>query len=201
MVKVRCRKGNRALAASGPCSIPQIWSPTYNPATRNPTINEAMAPLAALLAPQFTVFNFDRRGRGESGDTQPYAVQREIEDIDALILPGGESTTIGVVAIRLTRVLADKLLEKTGITWTSDDEREKIINGMVGEIVNIISAHSATKLVDYKITISVPIVVQGTNHTISWPDQQPILAIPFTTPIGHFLVNVSLFELPQAYRV
>lgn len=120
-------------------------------------------------------------------------------DISAVMVLTGNA--IGVVAIRLTRVLADKLLEKTGITWTSDDEREKIINGMVGEIVNIISAHSSTKLVDYKIKISVPIVVQGTNHTISWPDQQPILAIPFTTPIGHFLVNVSLFELPQAYRV
>jgi pimeloyl-ACP methyl ester carboxylesterase len=43
------------------------------------------AGLAAILAADFTVFNFDRRGRGESGDTPPYAVQREIEDIDAVI--------------------------------------------------------------------------------------------------------------------
>src|SRR6516225_9329041 len=44
-----------------------------------------MGPLAALLAPHFTVFKYDRRGRGDSGDTQPYAVEREIEDIEALI--------------------------------------------------------------------------------------------------------------------
>jgi hypothetical protein len=37
------------------------------------------APLAELLAADFTVFNFDRRGRGDSGDTPPYAVEREIE--------------------------------------------------------------------------------------------------------------------------
>jgi pimeloyl-ACP methyl ester carboxylesterase len=43
------------------------------------------APLATELAGHFTVFNFNRRGRGESGDTPPYAVQREIEDIEALI--------------------------------------------------------------------------------------------------------------------
>jgi len=43
------------------------------------------APLAALLAKDFTVFNFDRRGHGESGMTEPYAVEREIEDIDAII--------------------------------------------------------------------------------------------------------------------
>jgi len=42
-------------------------------------------PLADELAKQFTLYNFDRRGRGQSGDTQPYAVEREIEDVDALI--------------------------------------------------------------------------------------------------------------------
>src|SRR5256884_5756082 len=41
--------------------------------------------LAKLLAPHFTVYGFDRRGRGESGDTLPYAVDREIDDIEALI--------------------------------------------------------------------------------------------------------------------
>ena len=41
--------------------------------------------LARLLAPHFTVYGFDRRGRGKSGDTLPYAVDREIDDIEALI--------------------------------------------------------------------------------------------------------------------
>src|SRR5580693_446201 len=41
--------------------------------------------LAGLLAPHFTVYGFDRRGRGQSGDTPPYAVDREIDDIEALI--------------------------------------------------------------------------------------------------------------------
>ena len=43
------------------------------------------APLAALLAGHFTVYNYDRRGRGDSGDTQPYATDREFEDIAAMI--------------------------------------------------------------------------------------------------------------------
>lgn len=47
------------------------------------------APLAALLAPHFTVFNYDRRGRGNSGDTAPYAVEREVEDIEAVIKEAG----------------------------------------------------------------------------------------------------------------
>jgi len=45
--------------------------------------------LAKLLAPHFTVFNYDRRGRNESGDKAPYAVQREVEDIEALIEEAG----------------------------------------------------------------------------------------------------------------
>ena len=43
------------------------------------------AGLAALLAPRFTVFAYDRRGRGGSGDTPTYAVEREVEDLEALI--------------------------------------------------------------------------------------------------------------------
>ena len=38
-----------------------------------------------MLAAEFTVINYDRRGRGDSADAQPYAVEREVEDIEALI--------------------------------------------------------------------------------------------------------------------
>ena len=49
------------------------------------------AALASELGAQFTVYNYARRGRGRSGDTQPYAVDREIEDIAALIAKAGGS--------------------------------------------------------------------------------------------------------------
>jgi pimeloyl-ACP methyl ester carboxylesterase len=45
--------------------------------------------LAELLAQHFTVFTYDRRGRGGSGDTTPYAVEREVEDIAALLSEAG----------------------------------------------------------------------------------------------------------------
>ena len=48
-----------------------------------------MRPTAEELAKQFTVFNYDRRGRGDSGDTVPYAVEREVEDIGALLVEAG----------------------------------------------------------------------------------------------------------------
>ena len=53
--------------------------------------------LAALLAERFTVINYDRRGRGDSGDTAPYSVEREIEDIEALIgAAGGSAHVFGI---------------------------------------------------------------------------------------------------------
>jgi pimeloyl-ACP methyl ester carboxylesterase len=48
-------------------------------------------PLTEILGQYFTVFNYDRRGKGDSGDTLPYAVEREIEDLDALIAEAGGS--------------------------------------------------------------------------------------------------------------
>jgi pimeloyl-ACP methyl ester carboxylesterase len=53
-----------------------------------------MPHLAELLAPHFTVYNYDRRGRGESGDTQPYSLEREVEDLDALIQEAGGSAFV-----------------------------------------------------------------------------------------------------------
>jgi pimeloyl-ACP methyl ester carboxylesterase len=51
-------------------------------------------PLAQQLAPHFTVYNYDRRGRGESSDTLPYAVEREVEDLEALIAEAGGSASV-----------------------------------------------------------------------------------------------------------
>jgi pimeloyl-ACP methyl ester carboxylesterase len=53
-----------------------------------------MAHLAELLAPHFTVHTYDRRGRGESGNNQPYALEREVEDIGALIRAAGGSACV-----------------------------------------------------------------------------------------------------------
>ena len=52
------------------------------------------APLARALERHFTVFNYDRRGRGESGDNAAYAIEREIEDLDALIAQAGGSARV-----------------------------------------------------------------------------------------------------------
>lgn len=70
---------------------------------------------ARVFAREFTVYNYDRRGRGDSGDTQPYAMQREIDDIEALIdAAGGEAYLYGhssgaVLALEASLRLSDKV--------------------------------------------------------------------------------------------
>lgn len=59
--------------------------------------NFGLVPLAAALSQNFTAYTYDRRGRGDSTDTQPYAVEREIEDIEALIdAAGGSAFVFGI---------------------------------------------------------------------------------------------------------
>jgi pimeloyl-ACP methyl ester carboxylesterase len=73
------------------------------------------AGLATLLAEHFTVFNYDRRGRGPSGDTLPYAVEREIEDIEAVAdATGGSAYLYGsssgaALALEAARGLPSKI--------------------------------------------------------------------------------------------
>jgi pimeloyl-ACP methyl ester carboxylesterase len=75
----------------------------------------ASAPLAKLLEPSFTVIHYDRRGRRDSGDMQPYAVEREIEDLEALIdVAGGKAALFGsssgaVLALEAANALGSKV--------------------------------------------------------------------------------------------
>jgi pimeloyl-ACP methyl ester carboxylesterase len=77
--------------------------------------DQGMVQLAELLAPHFTVIHYDRRGRGDSGDTQPYDIHREIEDIEALIDEvGGSASLYGIssgaaLALEATLQLGDKV--------------------------------------------------------------------------------------------
>lgn len=74
-----------------------------------------MARLAELLSPHFAVYNYDRRGRGESGDTQTYSVEREVEDLEALIDEAGAPAFVygissgGCLAFETATRLSDKI--------------------------------------------------------------------------------------------
>jgi pimeloyl-ACP methyl ester carboxylesterase len=66
-------------------------------AIQHRAIDQTMRELADLLAPRFTTLIYDRRGRGDSGETPPYAVAREVEDLAAVVdAAGGEVSLFGM---------------------------------------------------------------------------------------------------------
>lgn len=95
-------------------------------------IDPPTAQLAALLAQHFTVFHYDRRGRGDSSDTHPYAIECEIEDLEALIKEAGGSAFVfgmssgGVLALyAAARGLAIKKLALYEPPFNSGDENAR----------------------------------------------------------------------------
>jgi pimeloyl-ACP methyl ester carboxylesterase len=94
-----------------------------------------LRPLAAALRDRFTVYTYDRRGRGDSTDTQPYAVAREVEDLRAVIArAGGRAYVYGIssgAALALTTAAAEPgivglaLYEPPFIAEAGDDARAK----------------------------------------------------------------------------
>jgi pimeloyl-ACP methyl ester carboxylesterase len=107
-----------------------------------------MAPLAALLAERFTVYRYDRRGRGESGDTQPFAVEREVEDIAALIDAAGApvrmygvSSGAALALEAANRGLAISALALYEAPFIVDDTRTPLLDDHRAELTRYIEAN------------------------------------------------------------
>ena len=106
-----------------------------------------MGAMAALLAPHFTVFTYDRRGRGESGDRKPYAVEREIEDLNALIREAGGSAYVfgassgaGLALEAANRGLAIKKLVLYEPPYIVDDSTPPIPEDYVARLNELIAS-------------------------------------------------------------
>jgi len=93
MAKVTSQDGTQiaySKVGSGPALIIVCGATQFRAFDAN------LAILAELLAPQLTVITYDRRGRGGSSDTPPFAPARELEDIAALIqVAGGRASVLG----------------------------------------------------------------------------------------------------------
>jgi pimeloyl-ACP methyl ester carboxylesterase len=140
------------------------------------------SPLAALLAKNFTVFNYDRRGRGDSGDTAPYAVTREIEDIEAIIDQAGEGAF--VVGFSSGAVLALKAaihglqIQKMALfepPFIIDGSQPRPPADLASRYNEMIAAGRRGDAVEYFMTkvvgLPVEFAVQA-RHSVWWPAQE-----------------------------
>jgi pimeloyl-ACP methyl ester carboxylesterase len=116
--------------------------------------------LAALLAPHLTVIAYDRRGRGDSGDTAPYAVDREVEDLDALIVAaGGRASVFGhssgaVLALEAARGLPGRVtkLALYEPPFIVDDSRPPLPADYAQRLDALVSAGQRGDAVEYFLT-------------------------------------------------
>jgi pimeloyl-ACP methyl ester carboxylesterase len=104
-------------------------------------------PLAEALAEHFTVYTYDRRGRGESGDTAPYAVEREIEDLEAIIeAAGGSAAVYGIssgAALALEAARSGLPIERLALyeaPFIVDDSRPAVPADIVPQLERLLAA-------------------------------------------------------------
>jgi pimeloyl-ACP methyl ester carboxylesterase len=98
--------------------------------------------LAAELVPHFTVYTYDRRGRGDSGDTAPYAIEREVEDIEVLVDHAGGVADLygissgGVLALDAANRLGPKItrLAVYEAPFVVDDTRAPLPDGYLARL-------------------------------------------------------------------
>ena len=122
-------------------------------------IDPRTAHLTELLAQRFTVIHYDRRGRGDSGDTAPYAVEREIEDLGALIKEaGGSAFVFGMSsggALALDAAASGLAITKLALyepPLVVDDGRPPVPEDYVERLTELVSAGYRGDAVEYSMT-------------------------------------------------
>lgn len=66
------------------------------------------------------------------------------------------------------------------------------VSDAIGELANIVAGYAKQGLAQFNLSISLPSVVIGKNHSVASLTQSPFIVIPFTSPFGEFAMEVSL---------
>src|SRR3981081_2542242 len=144
------------------------------------------APVAELLAGDFAVFNFDRRGHGESGDTQPYAIPREIEDIDAVLQEAGGSAFVygtsgpGVLSLHAAAEPGAKI-KKLAIwepPFVVDESRPKVRDDYKAQLTELLANDRRGDMVELFFTeaVGIPTEFVSQMRQAPWWSSQEALA-------------------------
>lgn len=122
-------------------------------------IDQRTTELAELLARRFAVIHYDRRGRGDSGDTAPYAKEREVEDLGALIEGTGGSAFVFAMssggALALDAASHGPNITKLALyepPLIVDDGRPPLPEDYVARLERLVSAGRRGDAVEYFMT-------------------------------------------------
>ena len=153
--------------------------------------------LAMMLSQHFTVINYDRRGRGDSGDTKPYAIEREIEDVEALIEEiGGSAFLYGhssgaCLALDATVRLGDRVrgLAMYEAPYNDDPEARKTWRKYIKNLTAALSSDRRGDAVALFMAYvgMPPAQIEGMRQAPSWAGMEaiaPTLAYDHTAIMG-----------------
>jgi pimeloyl-ACP methyl ester carboxylesterase len=153
-----------------------------------PNDRSANTPLAALLAPRLTVINYDRRGRGDSGDTPPFTVDREYDDLAALIDQAGADsaslfgTSVGGVLALAAAADRGLPIEKLAV-WEppyivdGDGSRPPVVADYRQQLVALLAADRRGDMVELFMTQAVGMpaeLVAGMRQAPFWSSMEQV---------------------------
>ncbi|MFI8827613.1 alpha/beta fold hydrolase [Streptomyces sp. NPDC053431] len=162
------------------------------------------AGLAALLAERFTVITYDRRGRGDSADAPAYDVQREVEDLDALVEgpAGGTAMVFGmssgaVLALEATaRGSAVSRLALYEPPFVTDASRPPLPDDYVAHLTDLVRREAYGDAVAYFLTAAVGLpeeVVAGMRQAPFWKGME---AVAHTLPYDGRIMGDTMSGRP-----
>jgi pimeloyl-ACP methyl ester carboxylesterase len=162
-------------------------------------------PLAAELAKDFTVYVYDRRGRGSSGDADLYEVDREVDDIEALIAEAGGSVYLygissgAALALEALNRGIGSPLPPLGILklalyeppFVVDDSRPPVPQGFPAQLAKLILSDQRSKAIKLFMTkgVRVPAVFVALMPLL--PTWSKLKAVAHTIPYDAGLVYRS----------
>ncbi|TDO68326.1 pimeloyl-ACP methyl ester carboxylesterase [Kribbella sp. VKM Ac-2571] len=159
-----------------------------------------MPDLAEALADRFTVYNYDRRGRGDSGDAGGYAVEREIEDLAAVIEAAGGSAYVygsssgAALALRATAAgLPVEKLVAFEPPYVVDDSRTQIPRSWVADL----QALEAADAIKYFFTKGIGLPGIFVTMMKLMPAWKPMKAIAHTLPYDAQVLGNNCFGDPM----
>jgi pimeloyl-ACP methyl ester carboxylesterase len=144
-------------------------------ATQHRAIDGSTERLVELLAAHFTVFHYDRRGRGDSEDTAPYAVEREIEDLGALVTEAGGTAAVygtssgAVLALEAARTLAITKLALYEPPFIVDDSRAPLRVDYVERLTDLASTGRRGDAVEFFLTAAAQVPAEFVEHMRNEP--------------------------------
>jgi pimeloyl-ACP methyl ester carboxylesterase len=144
-------------------------------------------PLSRALEASMTVVCFDRRGRGESGDTSPYAVAREVEDLSALVeVAGGSAAVYGHssgAVIALEAAAAGVSIERLALyepPLVFADQRAAMPDDLVEQLVALTSADRRSEAAELFLTKGVGVPLPAVERIKASPGWPSLMALAHT---------------------